>query len=184
MSNYYSDDELELIGFKKIGKNCKISKLSSYYNVENISIGNNVRIDDFCVISAGTEGIHIGNYVHISCHVSICGKSKITISDFSCVSFKSTIISSCDDFSGDYMANPTIPEKYTNVSHKPVFIDKHVIIGAYTFIMPNVNICENVSIGAYSFVKKSILNKGVYCGNPLRFLRDKRNNCVFLSKNI
>lgn len=184
MSNYYSDDELKLIGFKDIGKNCKISKLSSYYNAKNISIGYNTRIDDFCVISAGEDGIYIGNHVHISCHVSICGKSKITICDFSCVSFKSTIISSCDDFSGEYMANPTIPEKYTNVSHNPVFIDKHVIIGAYTFVMPNVSICENVSIGAYSFVKKSIFNKGIYCGNPLKFLKIKSNSCVLLSKNI
>lgn len=184
MSNYYSDDELEFIGFKYIGKNCKISRLSSYYNANNISIGEYTRIDDFCVISAGKDGIHIGNYVHISCHVSMCGKSKITIGDFSCVSFKSTIMSSCDDFSGDYMANPTIPEKYTNVLHKPVFIDKHVIIGAYSFVMPNVSICENVSIGAYSFVKKSVLNKGIYCGNPLRFLKDKNDGCLLLSKNL
>lgn len=181
MSNYYSDDELELIGFKEIGKNCKISRLSSYYNVKNISISNNTRIDDFCVISAGEEGIYIGNYVHISTHVSICGKSKITIGDFSCVSFKSTIISSCDDFSGDYMANPTISEKYTNVLHSPIYIDTHVIIGAYVFIMPNVNICENVSIGAYSFVKKSIINQGIYCGNPLRYLKSKSEKCMLLS---
>lgn len=167
--------------FGCIGKNCNISALSSFYNPSNIFIGDNVRIDDFCIISAGGDGVYIGNNVHLSTHVTICGNSKITIGDYSCISFKSTISSNCDDFSGEYLANPTIPSILTNVFSKPVTIGKHVIVGAYTFIMPGVDICENVSIGAYSFVKKNITKKGIYCGNPLRFLRDKSDKCMELA---
>ena len=98
MSNFYEEKELQNLGFKFIGENCKISKLSSFYNKKNISIGNNTRIDDFCVISAGEGGIIIGNNTHISTHVTICGKSSIKIGDYCCASFKSTISSNCDDF--------------------------------------------------------------------------------------
>jgi acetyltransferase-like isoleucine patch superfamily enzyme len=80
------------------------------------------------------------------------------------------------------MANPTIPSQYTNVESNPILINKHVIIGAYSFIMPNVLICENVSVGAFSFIKSSILTSGVYCGNPLFRLRDKSNKCMELAK--
>lgn len=179
MSNYYAANETTF--FRSVGCNCKISRLSSFYNPSDIHIGNNVRIDDFCVLSAGVGGIFIGNNVHISTHVTICGKSKITIGDYSCVSFKSTITSNCDDFSGEYLANPTVPAEFTNVTSEPVCIGKHVIVGAYVFIMPGVGICDNVSIGAYSFVKKSITQKGIYCGNPLRFLKPKSDKCLELA---
>lgn len=50
---FYSREQLEKIGFKSLGKNVLISDKSSIYSPENISIGNNVRIDDFCILSAG-----------------------------------------------------------------------------------------------------------------------------------
>ena len=54
-------------GFKRLGKGVKISSKASIYNAGNISIGDNTRIDDFCIISAGEEGIEIGRNVHIAC---------------------------------------------------------------------------------------------------------------------
>jgi acetyltransferase-like isoleucine patch superfamily enzyme len=39
------------MGFGAIGKNVSISDRASFYNCGNISIGSNVRIDDFCVLS-------------------------------------------------------------------------------------------------------------------------------------
>jgi len=65
MTSYYSKIELSQIGFKSLGDNVLISKKTSFYGISRICIGNNVRIDDFCVLSAGIGGIFIGNYVHI-----------------------------------------------------------------------------------------------------------------------
>ena len=63
---FYTKKELKKIGFKSVGSNVSISNKTSIYNPQNITIGNNVRIDDFCFLSAGIGGIQIGNYIHIS----------------------------------------------------------------------------------------------------------------------
>lgn len=68
MSSFYSTDELSKIGFKHIGNNVLLSKKTSIYGVENISIGDNTRIDDFCILSGN---ITIGNYVHIAAFCSL-----------------------------------------------------------------------------------------------------------------
>ena len=60
--SYYSKDELKKIGFKSIGKNVKISTKTSIYEPEKMEIGDNSRIDDFCLLSGK---ISIGKFVHI-----------------------------------------------------------------------------------------------------------------------
>jgi len=37
--------------FLKIGRNCKISNFITFLGEKNLSIGNNVSIDDFCIIN-------------------------------------------------------------------------------------------------------------------------------------
>lgn len=53
---FYSREQLEKIGFKSLGENVLISDKTSIYSPENISIGNNVRVDDFSILSAGGGG--------------------------------------------------------------------------------------------------------------------------------
>jgi galactoside O-acetyltransferase len=83
MTSFYTKEELKKIGFNYLGTNVLISKKTSIYGAERISIGNNVRIDDFCILSTGKGGIEIGNYVHIAAYSSLIGESKITIKDYS-----------------------------------------------------------------------------------------------------
>lgn len=180
--SFLSQDKLT--GFKYIGKNVKISELAVFFNKQNISIGDNSRIDAFCIISAGENGIEIGKHVHISVYVSMSGKSKITISDFSTISGKCSLYSSSDDYSGNFMTNPTVPTHLTNVEHGDIFIGKHVIVGCSSIILPNVNIVDGVSIGAMSLIKKDILKIGIYAGNPLKFIKEKSTNIFELEKEI
>ncbi|MEC2449247.1 acyltransferase, partial [Bacillus cereus] len=49
--SFYSQEELSEIGFLSVGENVLISKKTSIYNPGAISVGNNVRIDDFCILS-------------------------------------------------------------------------------------------------------------------------------------
>ena len=49
MNSFYSARELRKIGLKKYGDNVKISRFANFYSPEKINIGDNVRIDDFCV---------------------------------------------------------------------------------------------------------------------------------------
>ena len=50
MDSFYSRSELEHIGFATIGKNVLLSRKASIYSPAMISIGDNVRIDDFCIL--------------------------------------------------------------------------------------------------------------------------------------
>ena len=144
----YTREELEAIGFAQLGENVKISKKASIYGAANISIGNHVRIDDFCIISAGEGGIEIGNHVHFACYAALIGKATIIVSDFCGISSRATIYSSNDDYSGDYLTGPTIDASFTNVTLSPVTLGKHVIVGSGTTILPGVSLGEGVAVGA------------------------------------
>ena len=89
---FYNREDLQKLGFKFLGDNVLISEKTSIYNPQNISIGNNVRIDDFVILSPSTELV-IGNYIHIGCSTSIIGRGKIVIEDFAGVSGRVSIYS-------------------------------------------------------------------------------------------
>ena len=61
-----TEEQIKKIGLKFAGKNVKISNKASIWNAANISVGDNSRIDDFCVLSAGEGGIEIGKNVHVA----------------------------------------------------------------------------------------------------------------------
>ena len=52
---FLSEENLNSMGFKSLGKNVKISEKASFYNCNEIVIGDNSRIDDFCVISGNVS---------------------------------------------------------------------------------------------------------------------------------
>ena len=117
MDSFYSRSELEHIGFATIGKNVLLSRKASIYSPAMISIGDNVRIDDFCILSGC---IGIGSQVHISAYVALYGGMGITIEDYSGVSARTTIYSAVDDFGGDYLIGPMCPVEMTHVMGGPV----------------------------------------------------------------
>ena len=114
MNSFYKLNKVEKIGFGSFGKNVLISKFANFYNASNIHLGSNVRIDDFCILSAGHEGIFIDDYVHIGCYSSLIGQAKIHISKFANISTRVSIFSSSDDFSGESLTNPTTSEHFKN----------------------------------------------------------------------
>lgn len=170
---FYSREELEKIGFKSVGKNVLISDKTSIYNPQNIDIGNNVRIDDFCVISAGNGGIIIGNNVHIAVFCSLIGQGKITMKNFSGLSSKVSIYSSTDDYSGNYLTNPTVDDSFTNVISGDVTLGKHVIVGSGSLILPNVKIGDFSSVAALSMVSKDVESGTIVGGVPSKKIKDR-----------
>lgn len=181
MNSFYSCDELKKIGFKELGENVLISRKASIYSPEKMKIGNNVRIDDFCILSGNIE---IGNYVHISAYVALYGKKKIKIGDFCGCSARTTIYSATDDFSGEYMISPMVPDELTNVIEGNVILENYVQIGANTVIMPNVTISEGTCIGAMSFVKNSTESWKIYAGIPCKIIKERSKKILELRKKI
>jgi galactoside O-acetyltransferase len=159
---------LTSIGFASVGFNCNISNAARFYGAGKIHIGNSVRIDDFCVISAGEGGIYIGDNVHIAAFCSLIGKAEIRIGDFANLSSRVAIYSSSDDYSGFSMTNPTIPDKFKAVVHASVVLEKHVIIGCGSVILPGIRLEEGCAIGALSLVNKDCAPFEIYAGNPSR----------------
>lgn len=177
-------EEIKQIGFKYVGVNVLISNKASFHNSANISIGDNTRIDDFCVLSAGEKGIKIGRNIHIAVYTSLMGKGEIFIDDFANISSRVAIYSSNDDYSGEFMTNPTVDKKFTNVTDGDVYIGKHVIIGSGSVILPNVIIEEGVSIGALSLVKENCKRFNCYAGRPARFIKKRSEKLLELEKKL
>jgi galactoside O-acetyltransferase len=150
-----------------IGKNSVISNKVSMYG--DIEVGDNVRIDDFCILS-GT--IKIGNNVHIAAGVYLYGGGGIEIKDFAQIGAKSTLHSASDDFSGEYLVGPT--NQNTNVKSAPIVLEEYAVLGANCVVLPGVTIGKNTAVGAMSLVNKSLPENSIYGGSPARFLKDRK----------
>lgn len=183
MTSFYTKEELQDIGFKAIGRNTKISRKASFYNQHNISIGDNVRIDDFCVLSAG-DSLIIGNNVHIAVYTLIIGKAEILIEDYCSISSRVSLYSSNDDYSGEFMTNPTVDSKYTNVIKSPVVLKRHVIIGSGSIVLPGVTLEEGVCIGALSLVNKDCQAFKMYAGIPIKYIKERSRNILQVEQRM
>jgi len=181
---FLSAKAINEMGFAQVGENVFLSDKASYYNCANIVIGNNVRIDDFCVLSAGAGGIEIGNYIHIAVYCLLIGTGRITLHDFSGLSSRVSIYSSSDDYSGTWMTNPMVPEKYKNVNHADVSIGRHVIGGAGSVVLPGVTLEEGVAVGALSLVTKNCEEFGVYSGVPAKKIKNRKRNILELERDL
>jgi len=171
MTSFYTGDELKTLGLKKYGENVLISKKCSLYSADKISMGNNVRIDDFCILSGNIE---LGNYIHISAYSSLfAGKYVIILDDFTTVSSRCAIYAESDDYSGESPTNPMLPEECRTVYGGNVILRSHAIIGSNCTILPNITIGEGAAIGAMSLVSKNILEWGIYAGVPCRHLKKR-----------
>lgn len=182
MSSFYDEEELMQLGFKRVGQNVKISRKASIYGAENISIGNNVRIDDFCILSGCIE---ICNYVHIAAYTSLfAGTIGIIMKDFSCLSSRCAVYAISDDYSGNSLTNPMVPDQYRKVQESQVVLEKHVLVGTGSTILPGVTVGEGSSVGAMSLINKSLDAWGMYVGIPCKKIRDREQNILQLEEEF
>ena len=182
MNSFYTIEELEQIGFGSIGENVKISRKASFYGVSKLTIGNNVRIDDFCVLSGK---INIGNYVHIAAHTSIYGGDKgVTLNDYSNISSMVSVYAASDDYTGVGMTNPMVPVDLKNVDEREVLIGRHVIVGTHSVILPGVHLKEGSAFGAFSFINRDSEAWSINAGIPFVKIRDRDKHILELEKSI
>lgn len=174
-TSFYSRAELLELGLASVGERVLISRYARFYSPEQISIGNNVRVDDFCILSGN---ITLGNNVHISAYSVLYGAEGVEFKDYSGCSARTTIYSAMDDFSGDYLIGPMNLEGTTNVKGGKVTIEKFVQLGAHCLVFPNLTIHEGSVVGALSLVTKNIPEWSIYVGIPAHKLRDRKKGLL------
>lgn len=172
-SSFYSEEELASMGFKSIGKGCRISRKASFYGIGKMSIGNNVRIDDFCILSGN---ITLGNNIHISAYVALYGSEGIEFEDYTGISARSTIYSAMDDFSGECLVGPIHPKEFTCLTGGKVTVRSFTQIGANVLIFPNLTIGEGCVVGACSMVRKDLEPWGIYYGLPVKRAKERKQD--------
>lgn len=170
MTSFYTQEELGNLGFKRIGEKVLISRKASFYSPETIEIGNNVRIDDFSILSGN---IIIGSNVHISAYAAIYGAMGVTLEDYTGLSPRSTIYSAMDDFSGEYLIGPIHDESLINVTGGPVVLKKFSQIGCNSVVFPNIIIGEGTVLGAMSMLKCNTLEWKIYAGIPAKVIKSR-----------
>jgi len=171
---YFTEHDLQDAGFKSLGSNILVAKNCTIIGVENIVIGDNVRIDGYSsIIASGGGWVSFGAYIHVGSYCFLSAGEGIQLEDFSGLSQGVRIYSRTDDYSGEHLTNPTIPQEYTGVVGGTVRIGRHVIIGSGCVVLPKVRIDDGVSVGALSLVNRNLDSWGVYSGVPARRLKDR-----------
>lgn len=177
---YLSQDELDAMGFARLGSNVRISSKASLYDTDKMEIGDNSRIDDFCVVSGK---LTIGRNVYIGPFGLIAGGTPgIVFEDFSTLAYRVQVFSQSDDYSGATMTNPTVPARFKQEIKESVRLCRHTIVGAGATIMPGVQLAEGTAIGAGSLVLHSTAEWSIYAGSPARRIKNRKRDLLQLEQ--
>jgi galactoside O-acetyltransferase len=170
-TGFYTENELKEMGLKTVGTNVLISRKASIYAPHNISIGNNVRIDDFCVILGN---VTIGDYVHIcifsSLHASL---GEIVIGNFVEISSHCSVHSTTDvttpDAPATFFARMFPKQSFkSNSKSTTVVIGDYADMGIHATILPGGSLGEGAVLGAMSLATKKLDPWSLYMGVPAK----------------
>ncbi|CAK2002767.1 Acyltransferase [Vibrio crassostreae] len=177
---YLSDEEVKKMNFEYVGSNVKISDKACIYDSSKISIGDNSRIDDLCVISGR---VSIGNNCHVTPMCLIAGgEPGVEIRDYCTLAYGVKIFAQSDDYSGESMVNSLIPKQYKNEKLEKVILENHCVLGANCVVMPGVSLAEGTSGGAVTLFRNSTSSWGVYVGSPAQRIKERSKRILKLVK--
>lgn len=157
-------------------ENLRIFEFTKLINPEYIFVGDNVVIDDFCLIYAKPEApIRIGSWVHLVNFSSYTG-GPITIGNFIAVSGGARIFAGTDHYGDGALMNSPIPEEYRNTNRKGCILKDFCFIGANSCVFPGVTIGEGAVVGAGSIVKTDLDSWGIYIMKNGKMVKIKDRN--------
>lgn len=175
MNSFYNEEDLQRMGFKSVGREVRISRKASFYGIEAISIGDNVRIDDFCILS-GKISLH--SHIHISAYCALYGSMGIEVEDYSGISPRCTLFSAMDDFGGDYLIGPIHPENTIHITGGKILLKRYTQIGSGCTVFPNVILEEGSVIGAMSLVTRSVPAWTISVGIPAHVISNRKKGLL------
>ena len=177
---------------KRCGRGCVFGLNTILRHPHKIEIGDNVVIDDKCLIDAkGTDntGIKIGNNTFIGRNsILSCKNGDITLGDRVNIGFN------CEVFSGSHVTigTGTLLAAYTyliggdhvaeldeeivqsgSISHG-IEVGENAWFGAGAKVLDNVKIGQHSIIGTNAVVNKDIPEYSIAVGVPAKVIRDRR----------
>jgi acetyltransferase-like isoleucine patch superfamily enzyme len=163
------------------GNNVFIGHNVVFTNPKKVILGDNVRIDPFCLI---TTELEVGSYAQICAHAVLGGgaQHKITLGKWNFIGYGSKLFCASEDYSGEF---GPVNEFWGNnkIFRGNIEFADYSGIASDVIVLPGVKFPIGCTIGASSFVySKSKLDEwSVYLGNPLKFhkKRNKKNVIKF-----
>lgn len=144
----------------KIGQFCHIHP--------QVKIGNNCQIRSYVELRPGTI---IGDNCYIDSGVKTSG--QCTIGDNVTIRYDS-IIARGTTIRNDVFIAPQLMTENLNSRREPVggaYIDAGVFIGTNVTLASGIKICRGVVVGRKANVCSSLVEPGVYVGNPARKIK-------------
>jgi len=174
-TKYLSVSQLRVVGFKKIGKNCKISKKISTFNLSG-TLGDNVRIDDDVHLKGKIE---IMSNVHLARGCTLSGTDKgIFVDDFTSISNFVQFHTISDDYFNasipSVSINDNYKKEYSKIYSSQIFIGKCCLVGSMSVLLPGTHLQDYSSVGALSVVYNKI-PKGYFYSSVKKKVLKKRN---------
>ena len=179
--------------FKKVGKGVIFGKSITIRNPYKIIIGNNVIIDDNCMLDAKgidnkgifiNDGVYIGRNTILSCKNGDIILDKNVNIGFNCeiYSLKSvqvgenTLIAAYTYIIGGGHTSEELDVPFRD-QEKHAFgikIGKNVWLGAKSIIMDNCDVGDNSIIGAGAVVTKSVPEFSIAVGIPAKVIKSRK----------
>ncbi len=180
--------------FRRCGKNLFIDVGVSISGAEFISVGDNVHIDQYCVIATGqeltgqierkangsydfTDGeIVIGNDVHIVQFCIIMGYGGVRIENNCVLSANSKIYSLTNtayDLKNKSRVISLMPYAQANFLLSPVVLKSNVWLGLNTIVMPGVTVNKNSFSVSNSVLLDSFPENSYVAGQPAKRIRER-----------
>ena len=148
------------------GAGTTIHETALFFGAERVALGAHVRIDAYCVITAGPGTVRIGDHVHLGAATHVFGTAGVEIGAYANVSSRVSIFSTNDDYTDGHLGNPTVAGPVRGVTAVPVVLEEHVIVGCGAVILPGVRLGRAASVGALSLVKHDVASFAVVAGTP------------------
>lgn len=149
-----------------VGKDVIIDEWTRFKRPQLIKIGNHVAIDwgFYC-----TTALEVGDYVHISPHVSCIGgnEGKLIIKGFNNIMAGARIICSSDRFDDSGLFGALIPKEFKGKQIVGnVIMEEFSNIGTNAIVLPNSILRKGVLLTAGSLLIGDTEEWGIYKGNP------------------
>lgn len=153
---------------KAFGENVFISANVEIRRPNLVSLGNHIAIDSGVYI---TTQLELKDYIHIAAYTTIIGGKDgiLKMGNFSGTSAGCRLICASDEYLGNGLIGPTIPDKYhDNIICKPIIFEDFVTLGTNVVVMPGITLGEGSVVGANSLITKDTEPWTIYVGSPAK----------------